>query len=92
MAYLVGVDEAGYGPNLGPLVIAATVWRVPESLLTSDAALHDALAGVICQTASDADSQRLAIADSKKLYKPGGGPRGTGRPFRRAIGALGGGR
>ena len=29
MGYLVGTDEAGYGPNLGPLVISVTVWRVP---------------------------------------------------------------
>ena len=28
MPYLVGTDEAGYGPNLGPLVVSATVWRV----------------------------------------------------------------
>lgn len=31
MALLIGVDEAGYGPNLGPLVITATVWEVPGS-------------------------------------------------------------
>ena len=30
MAYLIGTDEAGYGPNLGPLVISATLWEVPE--------------------------------------------------------------
>jgi len=23
---VVGTDEAGYGPNLGPLVIGATAW------------------------------------------------------------------
>ena len=28
MPYLVGTDEAGYAPNLGPLVISATVWWV----------------------------------------------------------------
>lgn len=28
MNYLIGTDEAGYGPNLGPLVIVATVWQV----------------------------------------------------------------
>lgn len=25
---LIGVDEAGYGPNLGPLVISGSVWRL----------------------------------------------------------------
>ena len=32
MPYLIGTDEAGYGPNLGPLVIAATAWQVPDDL------------------------------------------------------------
>src|SRR3954452_13849763 len=30
MGILIGMDEAGYGPHLGPLVIAATVWHVPD--------------------------------------------------------------
>lgn len=34
--WYVGVDEAGYGPNLGPLVVAATAFRGPHSLATSD--------------------------------------------------------
>lgn len=32
---LIGTDEAGYGPNLGPLVIAATAWRIPIELPTT---------------------------------------------------------
>jgi len=30
MGILIGMDEAGYGPNLGPLVVAATAWEVGE--------------------------------------------------------------
>ena len=30
MGLLIGTDEAGYGPNLGPLVVAATIWRTSE--------------------------------------------------------------
>ena len=29
MGVFIGMDEAGYGPNLGPLVVTATVWEVP---------------------------------------------------------------
>jgi hypothetical protein len=32
----VGVDEAGYGPNLGPLIVAATAIRGPASFLDCD--------------------------------------------------------
>ncbi|HYO25922.1 MAG TPA: hypothetical protein VEQ85_13350, partial [Lacipirellulaceae bacterium] len=28
MAILIGVDEAGYGPNYGPLCVAASAWSV----------------------------------------------------------------
>ena len=29
MGIVIGMDEAGYGPNFGPLVLTATVWEVP---------------------------------------------------------------
>jgi hypothetical protein len=32
MGILIGMDEAGYGPNLGPLVIAASAWAVTEEV------------------------------------------------------------
>lgn len=30
--YVIGVDEAGYGPNLGPLTIGASIWQVPATI------------------------------------------------------------
>ena len=73
MPYLLGVDEAGYGPNLGPLVVAATAWQVPER--TKPEQLFELLAGVVAPPQADRGSQnnddRLAIGDSKQLYKAG---------------------
>ncbi|MBX7073871.1 MAG: hypothetical protein K1X71_12050 [Pirellulales bacterium] len=70
MGYLIGIDEAGYAPNLGPLVIAATVWRVPGNP-RQGADLYERLAGVVCRQSArsrDGGSARLPIADSKVLY------------------------
>jgi ribonuclease HII len=70
MAWLIGTDEAGYGPNLGPLVVSATLWRLPDISLARD--LYDMLADVVCRTPRTGDP-RLPIADSKQLYSPGVG-------------------
>lgn len=70
MALLIGTDEAGYGPNLGPLVIAATAWRVPDALVDGD--LYEALAACVARDVEVSPCARLTIADSKQLYKPGG--------------------
>ena len=66
MAIVVGTDEAGYGPNLGPLLISATIWRVPEQ----DCDLFELLAPAVSCAARD--KAPLTIADSKELYKPHG--------------------
>ena len=71
MAYLMGTDEAGYGPNLGPLVISATVWRVPDE--SFDADLYERLSDVICRLPERGGEPRVAMADSKQLYSSGGG-------------------
>lgn len=49
MGLIIGVDEAGYGPNLGPLVITTTVWEVPGDPATFD--FWGALKSVICRSA-----------------------------------------
>ncbi len=77
MPYLIGTDEAGYGPNLGPLLITATAWRVEADALeaTSPAAdLYRLLKAVICRKPpANGRGSRLAIADSKLLYNPAAG-------------------
>lgn len=71
MTYLIGADEAGYGPNLGPLVISASLWRVPHGINHSQ--LYELLGHVIsCESAGRAKG-KIPIADSKRLYQPGGG-------------------
>ncbi|MCA9218022.1 MAG: hypothetical protein KDB27_33355 [Planctomycetales bacterium] len=80
MAYLIGTDEAGYGPNLGPLLVSATVWKVPDR--TCD--LHDELRNVVSKTPPPASKQSrpsITIADSKLLYKPKGGLGGLELPL-----------
>src|SRR3954464_10324162 len=32
MGILIGMDEAGYGPHLGPLSVAASAWYVPDEI------------------------------------------------------------
>ena len=81
MTLLIGTDEAGYGPNLGPLLISATAWRVPDA--DPDADLYDRLKGVVRANASSAS--HIPIADSKQLYKPGGGLRNLERGIFAAL-------
>lgn len=68
MAYLIGTDEAGYGPNLGPLVIATSVWRVADEVSRTD--LYETLGDLVVRESTEAEN-RLAIADSKRLHRPG---------------------
>lgn len=63
MTLVVGTDEAGYGPNLGPLVVAATAWRIAAAPDRVDERLA---------TAVEASAPGL-WGDSKKLYRGGAG-------------------
>ena len=81
MTLLIGTDEAGYGPNLGPLLISATAWRVPDDAAVTD--LYDHLQHCVRTDASS--NSHIPIADSKRLYKPGGGLRDLERGLFAAL-------
>lgn len=66
--YIAGIDEAGYGPLLGPLVITSVVFETPRP----EQSLWSALRGAVCRRACR--SGRIQIADSKKLFTPAAGP------------------
>jgi ribonuclease HII len=65
MVVLVGIDEAGFGPILGPLVVSSSAFSLPHNLLTSD------LWQVLRKSIGDRRKHlagRLLITDSKKAY------------------------
>jgi hypothetical protein len=68
MVWVVGVDEAGYGPNLGPLVQAAVAIRLP----LADTAGWDTLRPII-RRARDPEDGRWLVDDSKAVHKGANG-------------------
>ncbi len=66
MAILAGIDEAGFGPLLGPLVVSSSVFRTDADMSCAD--LWEVLRKSVGRTRSKLVG-RLLIADSKKAYK-----------------------
>ena len=65
MAILVGIDEAGFGPLLGPLVISSSTFSLPQQLLKSD--LWQVLRKSLSNTRKRL-AGRLLVVDSKKAF------------------------
>lgn len=68
MAFKIGTDEAGYGPNLGPLVVTGTLWKTNAC----DDDLYNLLAPCVADQPpgrNNPDKQSIAIADSKVVYR-----------------------
>ncbi|MFC1737925.1 hypothetical protein ACFL1G_02615 [Planctomycetota bacterium] len=65
MAVLVGIDEAGFGPILGPLVVSSSAFSVPEHLAKAD--IWQVLRRSIGYSRRHL-AGRLLITDSKKAY------------------------
>ena len=82
MAWQVGIDEAGYGPNLGPLVMTAVALRTAAP---GDCPWH--LLADCVRRADDPADGRLVVADSKLVYSTA---RGLGALETTVLAALAG--
>ena len=71
MAFLIGTDEAGYGPNYGPLCVSATVWEVDDGI--DAACLYKRLRRSVTDCVDRAAKRKIVWADSKAIYKNGCG-------------------
>ncbi|MBI5778319.1 MAG: hypothetical protein HZA49_02560 [Planctomycetes bacterium] len=88
--HLVGIDEAGYGPQLGPLVVSAVVLELPNDLLIKHPlprikCLWKILSNIISERKCPA---KITVCDSKALYTPARGLKElekTALVFRRLI-------
>ncbi len=63
----VGIDEAGLGPILGPLVVSAAAFSVPAEKIGAD--MWQSLAESVASHKKHL-AGRLLICDSKKAYNP----------------------
>jgi hypothetical protein len=86
MGLFIGMDEAGYGPNLGPLVVTVTVWEVPGE--PSEFDFWNELNDVVTQSPVRGDP-RLHIADSKQVYTPARGLKALERSVLSAVNLAG---
>jgi hypothetical protein len=87
MAFLIGTDEAGYGPNYGPLVITASVWQLDDGI--DGGQLYKHLRRHVTARVDRSGKKKVVWADSKVVYKNGCGIEQLERGVLAALGLLG---
>ena len=74
MQHIIATDEAGYGPNLGPLTIGATRWRSADTNFDFQSSLSKFVfdqKSELTKYEKRTGSPGLMIADSKAVYSSG---------------------
>ncbi len=87
MTVVAGIDEAGYGPRLGPMVSSAFAYRT-EGATEGPGELWDLLSDVVARPGRKAKG-RLAVGDSKKLFSPASGMANLERSLLALLAAAG---
>jgi ribonuclease HII len=85
MAVLVGIDEAGFGPILGPLVVSSSTFSLPSHLIKAD------LWQIVRKSVGNRRKRlagRLLITDSKKAYSKSVGIKHLQRTALACLGCL----
>jgi hypothetical protein len=63
---VIGIDESGFGPRLGPLVIAASAFATRDDLGARE--LYRCLSGPVCRARRKRPGARLVVDDSKLVF------------------------
>jgi len=64
--YVLGIDEAGYGPDIGPLVVTSSLFRLSEKYHSEK--FWDTLSEIISKKTKEFP-EKVIVSDSKDIFK-----------------------
>ncbi len=64
--YVLGIDEAGYGPDIGPLVVTSSLFRLSEKYNSEK--FWETLSEIVSKKTKEFP-EKVIVADSKDIFK-----------------------